>query len=111
MAGPRQPALLLDGSSEFVLTYKDKDGDWMLVGDVPWEYVFFHSASHDTSSYKLSPLCANYKHCCSLLIIRREREREDLFYIVLSIQLMNCDFYQDVSDLSEETSDQANLRS
>lgn len=22
--------------SEFVLTYEDKDGDWMLVGDVPW---------------------------------------------------------------------------
>ena len=28
---------LLDGSSEFVLTYEDKEGDWMLVGDVPWE--------------------------------------------------------------------------
>ncbi|KAM3382446.1 Auxin-responsive protein IAA13 [Capsicum baccatum] len=28
---------LLDGSSEFVLTYEDKDEDWMLVGDVPWE--------------------------------------------------------------------------
>ncbi|KAG4963789.1 Auxin-responsive protein IAA9 [Glycine max] len=27
---------LLHGS-EYVLTYKDKDGDWMLVGDVPWE--------------------------------------------------------------------------
>lgn len=27
---------LLHGS-EFVLTYEDKDGDWMLVGDVPWE--------------------------------------------------------------------------
>ncbi|CAK9329143.1 unnamed protein product [Citrullus colocynthis] len=24
-------------SSEFVPTYEDKDGDWMLVGDVPWE--------------------------------------------------------------------------
>ncbi|XP_076945362.1 auxin-responsive protein IAA8-like isoform X2 [Bidens hawaiensis] len=22
---------------ECVLTYEDKDGDWMLVGDVPWE--------------------------------------------------------------------------
>uniref|UniRef100_A0A5B6ZH52 Auxin-responsive protein n=1 Tax=Davidia involucrata TaxID=16924 RepID=A0A5B6ZH52_DAVIN len=31
-----QPSKLLDGSSEFVLTYEDKDGDWMLVGDVPW---------------------------------------------------------------------------
>nr|QTZ96570.1 IAA8 [Galium aparine] len=27
---------LLPGS-EFVLAYEDKDGDWMLVGDVPWE--------------------------------------------------------------------------
>ncbi|CAN4086812.1 unnamed protein product [Withania somnifera] len=27
---------LLNGS-EYVLTYEDKDGDWMLVGDVPWE--------------------------------------------------------------------------
>ncbi|GER43317.1 auxin-responsive protein [Striga asiatica] len=31
-----QPPKLLDGSSEFVLTYEDKEGDWMLVGDVPW---------------------------------------------------------------------------
>lgn len=23
--------------SEYVVTYEDKDGDWMLVGDVPWE--------------------------------------------------------------------------
>ncbi|KAL2928416.1 Auxin-responsive protein IAA27 [Bienertia sinuspersici] len=23
-------------NAEFVLTYEDKDGDWMLVGDVPW---------------------------------------------------------------------------
>ncbi|KAK2455435.1 AUX/IAA transcriptional regulator family protein [Trifolium repens] len=23
--------------SEFVPTYEDKDGDWMLIGDVPWE--------------------------------------------------------------------------
>ncbi|KAH6800525.1 phytochrome-associated protein 2 [Perilla frutescens var. hirtella] len=27
---------LLHGS-EYVLTYEDKDSDWMLVGDVPWE--------------------------------------------------------------------------
>ncbi|CAL4926310.1 unnamed protein product [Urochloa decumbens] len=27
---------LLSGS-EYVPTYEDKDGDWMLVGDVPWE--------------------------------------------------------------------------
>ncbi|CAL5207072.1 unnamed protein product [Lathyrus oleraceus] len=29
-------SILLDGSSKFVLTYEDKEGDWMLVGDVPW---------------------------------------------------------------------------
>lgn len=23
--------------SEYAITYEDKDGDWMLVGDVPWE--------------------------------------------------------------------------
>jgi auxin-responsive protein IAA len=22
---------------EYVLTYEDKDADWMLVGDLPWE--------------------------------------------------------------------------
>ncbi|KAH7521995.1 auxin-responsive protein IAA13 [Ziziphus jujuba] len=31
-----KPSKLLDGNSEFVLTYEDKEGDWMLVGDVPW---------------------------------------------------------------------------
>lgn len=25
------------GISDYVVTYEDKDGDWMLVGDVPWE--------------------------------------------------------------------------
>ncbi|XP_023645023.1 auxin-responsive protein IAA10 isoform X2 [Capsella rubella] len=28
---------LLDGSSDYIITYQDKDGDWMLVGDVPWQ--------------------------------------------------------------------------
>ncbi|PWA37329.1 PB1 domain, AUX/IAA protein [Artemisia annua] len=28
---------LLNGTSEFVLTYEDKEGDCMLVGDVPWQ--------------------------------------------------------------------------
>ncbi|CAI9770598.1 unnamed protein product [Fraxinus pennsylvanica] len=32
-----RPSGLLKVSSEFVLTYEDKEGDWMLVGDVPWE--------------------------------------------------------------------------
>ncbi|CAN4093446.1 unnamed protein product [Withania somnifera] len=40
MSETMSPSRLLDGSSEFVLTYEDREGDWMLVGDVPWEYVF-----------------------------------------------------------------------
>ncbi|KAJ0966584.1 hypothetical protein J5N97_023501 [Dioscorea zingiberensis] len=32
----KKASKLLDGSCEFALTYEDKDGDWMLVGDVPW---------------------------------------------------------------------------
>ncbi|KAL2323393.1 hypothetical protein Fmac_027772 [Flemingia macrophylla] len=35
IGGERQ-SKLLDGSFKFVLTYEDKEGDWMLVGDVPW---------------------------------------------------------------------------
>ncbi|KAK7355964.1 hypothetical protein VNO80_15229 [Phaseolus coccineus] len=34
--GGEMHSKLLDGSSKFVLTYEDKEGDWMLVGDVPW---------------------------------------------------------------------------
>jgi auxin-responsive protein IAA len=26
--------------AEYVPTYEDKDGDWMLLGDVPWRSVF-----------------------------------------------------------------------
>ncbi|KAF5482490.1 hypothetical protein F2P56_003054 [Juglans regia] len=36
MVEATRPSRLLDGSSEFVLTYEDREGDWMLVGDVPW---------------------------------------------------------------------------
>ncbi|KAM7254385.1 hypothetical protein ACFE04_003765 [Oxalis oulophora] len=35
--GPSDSGLMdLVHGSEYVLTYEDKDGDWMLVGDVPW---------------------------------------------------------------------------
>ncbi|RZC49186.1 hypothetical protein C5167_017613 [Papaver somniferum] len=36
MQSERKVRDLLNGSED-VLTYEDKDGDWMLVGDVPWE--------------------------------------------------------------------------
>ena len=35
--------ILPDGSSGLVLTYEDKEGDWMLVGDVPWRYEYIYS--------------------------------------------------------------------
>nr|BAJ97577.1 predicted protein [Hordeum vulgare subsp. vulgare] len=31
------PAGCLHAESEMVVTYEDADGDWMLVGDVPWD--------------------------------------------------------------------------
>lgn len=31
-----RPMVLVHGP-QYVLSYQDKDGDWMLVGDVPWE--------------------------------------------------------------------------
>ncbi|KAK1317368.1 Auxin-responsive protein IAA20 [Acorus calamus] len=27
-------------NKDYVLTYEDKEGDWMMVGDVPWEMFF-----------------------------------------------------------------------
>lgn len=29
-------------NNEYVPIYEDKDGDWMLVGDVPWQLVPFY---------------------------------------------------------------------
>ncbi|KAI7743603.1 hypothetical protein M8C21_000802 [Ambrosia artemisiifolia] len=50
---------LLDETSEFVLTYEDKDGDCMLVGDVPWQ-MFLSSVNRlrimkNSESNKLAP--------------------------------------------------------
>lgn len=59
MDGTERPALSFDGSSEFVLTYEDKEGDWMLVGDVHWEYVVINSLYH-IILLRLRLCCANY---------------------------------------------------
>ncbi|KAL9262708.1 Auxin-responsive protein IAA7-like protein [Drosera capensis] len=37
MKEERKALMNVLNGSEFVPTYEDKDGDWMLVGDVPWE--------------------------------------------------------------------------
>lgn len=34
-------------SWDYVPSYEDKDGDWMLVGDVPWPYVVFFLINYD----------------------------------------------------------------
>lgn len=58
---------LLDGSSEFVLTYEDREGDWMLVGDVPWGYVvtlilLSDSLFRTRAFEKLIPIVELYLH-------------------------------------------------
>uniref|UniRef100_A0A453EI65 Auxin-responsive protein n=1 Tax=Aegilops tauschii subsp. strangulata TaxID=200361 RepID=A0A453EI65_AEGTS len=35
-----EAAWILGKDGEYVMTYEDKDGDWMLVGDVPWDITF-----------------------------------------------------------------------
>ncbi|KAK4758024.1 hypothetical protein SAY87_019325 [Trapa incisa] len=42
LSGETISSKLLDGSTGYILTYEDKDGDWMLVGDVPWR-MFLNS--------------------------------------------------------------------
>lgn len=34
--GPLKKSWLVEDCSDYLLTYEDKEGDWMLVGDVPW---------------------------------------------------------------------------
>lgn len=55
---------LLDGSSEFVLTYEDREGDWMLVGDVPWR-MFLSTVKRlrimKTSANRLAPRFQHHK--------------------------------------------------
>ncbi|KAA8521805.1 hypothetical protein F0562_012478 [Nyssa sinensis] len=54
--GERKLKDLLD-SSEYVLTYEDKDGDWMLVGDVPWE-MFIDSSMKNSQTSVTTPTTA-----------------------------------------------------
>lgn len=35
--GPDNDGVHWNIEKRHVLTYEDKEGDWMLVGDVPWE--------------------------------------------------------------------------
>uniref|UniRef100_A0A0D9UXH6 Auxin-responsive protein n=1 Tax=Leersia perrieri TaxID=77586 RepID=A0A0D9UXH6_9ORYZ len=37
--------------TEYVPTYEDKDGDWMLVGDVPWNTKSFSMRHTECSRY------------------------------------------------------------
>nr|QCQ83142.1 putative auxin-responsive protein IAA27 [Ambrosia artemisiifolia] len=59
---------LLHGS-EYVLTYEDKDGDWMLVGDVPWD-MFIASCKRlrimkSSDAIGLAPLAREKSRNCT----------------------------------------------
>lgn len=44
---------LKDGDNcEYVTIYEDKDGDWMLAGDVPWGYVLSFDLRYLTTKRK-----------------------------------------------------------
>ncbi|KAJ8557867.1 hypothetical protein K7X08_004633 [Anisodus acutangulus] len=45
----------------FTLSYQDKEGDWMLAGDVPWEYVLLFTARFIFINFYLSRLCISLK--------------------------------------------------
>ncbi|XWS17206.1 hypothetical protein CRYUN_Cryun33cG0048500 [Craigia yunnanensis] len=56
---------------EYVPTYEDKDGDWMLVGDVPWK-MFIESCkrirlmkSSEAAVLALAPKASSTPKCCS----------------------------------------------
>ncbi|KAG7577627.1 AUX/IAA domain [Arabidopsis thaliana x Arabidopsis arenosa] len=49
-----------------VLTYEDKDGDWMMVGDIPWEYESYISTCSLTCSFIISDL--NRCFCFSMFL-------------------------------------------
>lgn len=69
----RRPSKLLDGSSELALTYEDREGDWMLVGDVPWGYAAFCC---------YIPLHSEFsENCCGL------------WYLMISIPIYHIDQY------------------
>lgn len=58
---------LLDGSSEFVLTYEDKEGDWMLVGDVPWGSDYSEFFNKSKMCWGIVLILSKANILCSLL--------------------------------------------
>lgn len=70
VVGGSRTSKLHDGSSEFSLTYEDKDGDWMLVGDVPWGYAYLctdinvNMATNQLAKFNKSRSFAHTKQSC-----------------------------------------------
>lgn len=52
--------------SEYAPTYEDKDGDWMLVGDVPLESVLFLFLCVFCSYHHMFSLSLSYTHIFNL---------------------------------------------
>ncbi|XP_057514715.1 auxin-induced protein IAA6-like [Actinidia eriantha] len=77
-------ALKDEDSSEFVPIYEDKDGDWMLVGDVPWE-MFTESCKRLRIMKRSEPRLLKYfKQKTSS---RRPRKMNELLKICLVDQI------------------------
>lgn len=92
-------------SPSYILLYEDSEGDRMLVGDVPWEYVFgffifqclFDIINYFQTIWDVLPLYENayYKtflmlrNCCRLFINSVKR-----LYITLDPRARKCGLWQ-----------------
>jgi auxin-responsive protein IAA len=69
-----------NNGSEYLPTYEDKDGDWMLVGDVPWGLVFHKINSKQKNAafiqinLILMNLCRMFVDSCKRLRIMKGSE-------------------------------------
>ncbi|KAG8067105.1 hypothetical protein GUJ93_ZPchr0005g15433 [Zizania palustris] len=69
---------------DHVLTYEDQEGDWMMVGDVPWEYGYY--------IYKLSDhqmlFLFNYLSDCSSNCSMRLLFNPSFFFLLMGRQFL-----------------------
>ncbi|MQM01724.1 hypothetical protein Taro_034479 [Colocasia esculenta] len=99
-------------SSEYAITYEDKDGDWMLAGDVPWEYVpylsiLFSSAIIYTCSYLLFLFLPIINYLVVIGVLKT------IYQTVWMDELMclcACCVLQDVRFLVQEVEDNESVR-
>ncbi|KAK7284157.1 hypothetical protein RJT34_18898 [Clitoria ternatea] len=78
---------MLDGTSNFVLTYEDKEGDWMLVGDVPW-WMFLSSVRklRIMRTSEATGLDAVYSNFLGIVVYHLEGTGIINFHVMLAIK-------------------------